>query len=503
VATDNTKDLLAELSEFFRSSATNVEWISDDLRAELNVSTGLESVVKAAIDEGRTVVIAGTAGSGKTHLLRTLGPQPRYDVISDLAAFEEGDWGTIFGNNKRVLVAGNEGAFLQGSRKNLSGFGKVVSLLHAIQKGADPKEAGPTVIDAAGFDPAGSKVIGKMLQLPILSKFAEQLPDVAASAWKMFTEERVRQRLAVLVEAASAESGSDGFTFRQLWQFLADLLEGGREKDEPWFARVFEGASEVSRRIAHTFSPISIPLPHIGNQLWHGDVIRLRGSFLEPALPILEKLSVEMVKEQTQDQRLAWFRVLRILAAFGLRTSPLDTMLDSGVDLWSKVRSRQALPLLQAINQYFAFGLIELGDDLELWLQHDTERRLVKPDVQISLGSAKSSDFAIRRSSVIANRPKGVEQVEGGRLLLVHNPSGATLSVTKDLIDGILRTRSHRTNERRDVEYDWRISRFFDQVAKTASRPDRLKAARFDFQARTGRLMAWQIGADRIRRVVA
>lgn len=146
--------------------------------------------------------------------------------------------------------------------------------------------------------------------------------------------------------------------------------------------------------------------------------------------------------------------------------------------------------------------MIEIGDDLELWLQHETERRLIKPEVQISLGTARANDFAIRRSHVIANRPDGVEQIEGGRLLLVH-VNGATLFVTKDLVDGVLRPRSHRTNERRDVEYDWRIARFFERVAAGASRPDRLMAARFDFQARTARLMVWQIGLDRIRKVAA
>src|SRR5262249_41636901 len=157
-------------------------------------------------------------------------------------------------------------------------------------------------------------------------------------------------------------------------------------------------------------------------QLWHGDFIRLRGGFLDAAVPVLERLLADTVKEQTPDARMQLFRMLRILAAFGLKISPIDKMLDSGVDLWSRVRGRDPVPLLQAINRYFAFGLIDLGDDLELWLQHDTERRDVKPNVQISLGEAKAFDFSIRRSNVVANRPKGVAQIDGGRLLLIHNP---------------------------------------------------------------------------------
>jgi|GEM_PF-1360185 len=498
---DNSSRLFQDLAEFLRSSATNVEWMSDDLRVALHVKTQLEDVVRQAIEEKRNIVIAGTAGSGKTHLLQSMGTVHGYKVTPDLSALPERDWAKLFAKGNHVIVAGNEGAFLLGSQKGLPGFEQVVKLLHAIQKGEDPSDEGPTVIDAAGFDPAGSHVIGRLVSLELLKKYAEGLQDKTSASWKMFEDDHVRERLAVLVEAASAEVGSDGFTFRQLWKFVGDMLEAGRERDQPWFTRVFDGASEVSNRISNVFSITSVPLPHVGNQLWHGNLVPLRDAFLDCALPILEKALIEMIRDPSEESRLARFRELRILAAFGLRQSPIDGMLNSGVDLWSKSRSRESTPLLQAINRYFAFGLIELGDDLELWLQHDTERRLIKPDVQISLGAAKAIDFEIRRSCVIANRPKSVEQIEGGRLLLAHKPSNATLSVTKDLVDGVLRTRSHRTNERRDVEYDWRLGRFFEQVASDVARPDRLKAAKFDFQARSGRLMMWQVG-DKIRRVV-
>lgn len=494
---------MQDLEEFLRSSATTVEWVSDTLRSELNVPTGLETVIRAAVEQDRSVVIAGTAGSGKTHLLRTLSVPSGYLVVSDLAAHPESDWGNLFRPGHRVIVAGNEGAFLQGKHKKLAGFDQVIDLLHSIQRGGDPSGDGPTVIDAAGFDPAGSHVIARMLQLPLLRRFlANKAQDLASAAWEMLQDEQVTRRVAVLVEAASAESETDGFTFRQLWQFIADLALASIERDEPWFNGMFAGRTEVSRRILATFSPVTIPLPHIGNRLWHGDLVRVGAAFLDCARPILERLTAAIAKEQTDPAKFPIFESLRILAAFGLKNSPFEKVLNRGVDLWARVRVREALPLLQAVNRYFAFSLIEIGDDLELWLQHETERRLIKPEVQISLGTARANDFAIRRSHVIANRPDGVEQIEGGRLLLVH-VNGATLFVTKDLVDGVLRPRSHRTNERRDVEYDWRIARFFERVAAGASRPDRLMAARFDFQARTARLMVWQIGLDRIRKVAA
>jgi hypothetical protein len=216
----------------------------------------------------------------------------------------------------------------------------------------------------------------------------------------------------------------------------------------------------------------------------------------------LERLIPRLTKAPTEKEKLGLYAALRLVAGFALSDSPIDAILDRGVDLWTKVRQLDPIPLLQAINRYFAFGLIELGDDLELWLQHDTERRLAKPDVQVSLGMAPASDFIVRHSNVVANRPAGCEQISGGRLLLSYK-NHATLTITKDLVDGIVKGRSHRMNERRSVEYDWRLARYFEQIAANISRPERLKAARYDFQARTGQLMVWQVTSDKVRKVAA
>src|SRR5690349_14972928 len=89
-------ELLKDLTDFLRSSATNVEWMSDTLRSELNVPTGLDAVMRAALDERRSIAIAGTAGSGKTHLLSRLNIPSGYRVITDLAPLPEGEWKSVF-----------------------------------------------------------------------------------------------------------------------------------------------------------------------------------------------------------------------------------------------------------------------------------------------------------------------------------------------------------------------------------------------------------------------
>jgi hypothetical protein len=185
---------------------------------------------------------------------------------------------------------------------------------------------------------------------------------------------------------------------------------------------------------------------------------------------------------------------LRFVSLFGLKDSPVDEMLKQGNDLWSQIVAGQHRGLLKAINKYFSFGLLELGDDLKLWMQHDTERRQRKPNVQISIGTALANQFEITKSFAVGNPPKGYPAFFGGRLLLKHKSSLTTLFLTKDLVEGLVKSRSHKSNDRKDIEYDWRLSSFFEKVATNdVMRKDRLDVAHFDFQARKGRLIQWQI----------
>jgi hypothetical protein len=476
--------------------------MSDDLRRELSIETGLEKVITAALEEKKSIVIAGSAGSGKTHLIRMAGNLGRHHVVPDLAALPQAKWTTLFSSKALVVVAGNEGAFIAGVRKNIPGFSLVIDALHALQNGEDFTGKGPVVIDAAGYDPAGSHAIAKILRLPILQKYVEgKANPLTLAAWKMFEDETVCRRLALLVETASAQSEVDGFTFRQLWQFVSELLEGGTGLSGLWFYRVFNGRSEVAKKISACFSASSLALPHLGNRLWHGDLEAIREHVLDASVPILEYILQPGDRNKSDESRREHLSVLRQFAVFGLKFPMLEERLSRPANLWSQVRKKQHPPLLRAINQYMTYGLLTLGDDLELWTQYDTERRELKPSVQLSLGTAFSDSFELRRSAVIANRPTVCGQVEGGRLVLIHKGSGAALTITKDFVDGMLHGRSHRTKERRGVEYDWRLLRFFSAVAAKVSRPDSLRVALFDFQARSGRMVKWQVKGDKLEKL--
>src|SRR5688572_20775303 len=67
--------LLDDLRTFLTSLKTS-ETLDPAVRDAMTVATGLQDAVRSALDAGQDVVLAGAAGSGKTHLLETLRHSP-------------------------------------------------------------------------------------------------------------------------------------------------------------------------------------------------------------------------------------------------------------------------------------------------------------------------------------------------------------------------------------------------------------------------------------------
>jgi hypothetical protein len=492
--------LSTELGAFFRSSATNVEILPDSLRVAISVKTKLEDVLERAVASGKHVVVAGTAGSGKTHLIKSANVSSNYRIVLDLTAEKQAEWRSLFSGKEPVIVGGNEGAFLLGAQKKYKGFQEAVDLLHQIQRGEVPQSGGPVVIDVAGFDPVGNHVIADMLGIPLVAEFVRSKGEsVRTAAWACMENPKVRERVARLAQLASAETDGDGFTFRQLWQFVAELAERGESENSIWFSQLMSRDTRIGSLLADYFSVSSLPFTHIGNRLWHGDYNYLKDKIVPEAQEILKVLLSTSYLPQDPAARKANFGLIRMFAALCLVDSPLDAFLSKGSGLWASVRALDHRPLLKAINRYMSYDLIELGHDLHLWTLHDTERRDKKPDTQISLGVVAYDKFELRQNVAVANCPKGIPTIYGSRYSLHHPDTKSILHVSKDLVDALEGTRSHRTIDRRHVEYDWRLLRFFSQIASEMQLPvDKLRAAIFDFQKREGRMVSWLVGGNAI-----
>ncbi|NBT25487.1 MAG: hypothetical protein EBT09_02780 [Actinobacteria bacterium] len=490
-----------EFAAFLRSSSPIEERVSDELRPWIHIRTSLLDALERALNTGRSVVIAGTAGSGKTSLIRAAKLPESYRCILDLTATDRSEWDNLFTDGIATVVAGNEGAFLIGSASNVPGFSQVVSDLHDIQTGHRVHgDDSAVVIDAAGLDPAHDNSIGKMLRLPIVKDFVSQNGgEKTIAAWGMFDDDQVIGRLTLLVQAAAAAHGNEGFTFRQLWQFVGDLATAA-SSDIAWFERIFTREGTVCNRINEVFDQSRAALPQTGSLFWYDDHIRLSDRVVPKAVPALQSILDHLRQLRLggsgarRSEEVLAYEQFRQFAIFGLKDSPLERLITEDASLWQHVIKEECAPFLRAINRYNTYGLLSIGTDLELWVDHRTERRTEKTDVQVSLGSAPSSEFIIRSSLLVANDRRDAPAISGCRRLLHHVPSGTSMVVTRDLTDGISSERSVRSKDRESVEYDWRIGRFLAAIAPRVSRPDHLRVAYFDFRRRSATFATWNIG---------
>ena len=170
-------ELLEKFREFLESVKVS-EAVDPEIHAAITVETGLERATAEALLAQKEVVLAGAAGSGKTHLIQSLADK-KYElhrlvfwdekepssgsftrVVPDMTAVSPSDRGKVFEqapkNCKSFLVAINEGPLLKLARQDREGiFGKSVRMLHCGQAGAPPEveKDSPTVVDVGGFNP--------------------------------------------------------------------------------------------------------------------------------------------------------------------------------------------------------------------------------------------------------------------------------------------------------------------------------------------------------------
>jgi hypothetical protein len=190
---------------------------------------------------------------------------------------------------------------------------------------------------------------------------------------------------------------------------------------------------------------------------------------------------------------------LKAQALFVLRDDVLGgaRAMAASTSLWGSILEKQHNALIKAVNRYMTYGLGHAGSSLELWLDYGMERRTDRPDGQVSIGRPPSTEFRIVRSVSCANAPTGVDRLpQGARFFLRHEPSEATLALTRDLISVISSGRSFRMADRVSTEIDWLLMRFFSEAGAKAATPDHLDLALFDFRAREMRPVQWDVVAS-------
>lgn len=535
------QSLVAETLGFLRGTKTS-EAMSDALRESLYVrrrldrNLYLENVVANALAEGRSVLVAGSAGGGKTMLLnaiagalRDAGVQlasleekpevgsSRVVIVPDLTAVE-GDRELKLRRAEKIgpiLLAANEGVLHETNLpRDLANSLQTLRLLQSGRAVQNPDEA--VVIDLAGLDPV-SGALTELLRHPLLHAAVqanEHECDPSSCprllALSQLREGRVADVLADLVHSAV---GPGELLFRDVWDFITDIFLGG-ECDEAlptsvWFWRCFYGTSLVAQQLRQALRPEYLSLPSVSPFLYWGhweqvdEIVGRQPAFVLPGIE----------PERAPDRRLSTqlMRWLRIQAALLLRAGnvaaepyfigELASALERQVS-----RDNRVGPLIQAMNAYFVRKKpSEMSPTLlDLWVEMSMERATDRPSSLVSLGQVSSTRLTVKRSRVVANLPE-LQDLYGSRLYLTSADSTGSgkeplLVLDMRLFKALSRGRPVATSDRTGDDADYAIRQFIFDVASTLQLedPSRIAIISRDRLA-TATESAWRIDVDQLR----
>lgn len=532
----NDGRLLEEFRQFLGAGKVADE--SDpELRDEYSVPTGLEEPVASALERGRNVVVAGSAGSGKTHLIKALeesdigelpdfvkwpeGEEPSdgefIRVIRDVTAWAEEMGSDVFATEEdgcwATVIAANEGPLLDlAAGEDGEIFQAVVESLHRAQRGLREQKDSeiPVVVDMAGYDPIQNNVVARLLDLPLLHKLVEESdccstggPCYRKLAWKQLQHSEVRDRVNALLRFAHMQGTS--LLFRQLWNFVGDLVLRGdcdtRAPTSAWFWRVFHGKSEVSRRLRSVTDPGLAVFPRLEAKLYYGDwnkveaylldavAGRQKGGFLPPPC-----------EPPFGDEKAAVYDWLKTQAFFVHREDSVLEVMRDQVDLAvSEFREQADAPeMIEWLNSYMTYDTLDASRiNLELWSDLGVERRSERVRGQVSFGSVDVEDLEIRRSRSICNHPDPSVEVFGSRTYLVDIPSDSSLLISPEIVNLLRAGRSSRTADRPHTDLEWFLLELFTEVASSRKNQNVLRVLTLDFEKMEGTERSYLLSLNR------
>ncbi len=502
---------IKELSDFLNNFKV-AEKLSLSLIKKINVDTALTKNLKAAIEEGCDIFLTGSAGSGKTHLFESIKTElnKKYDIVhkppknkqkrkfilwirdaTPLTVKQRKKLLSMKHSNKQAtVIAINEGPLKDNKEVEETKGGKFTDafdLLRISQSARDSEDydsAKPTVFNLGSYDPVADGVLEKILGLKILSQVVAKVECSCPKGdcyrkffWRQLYNEKkpeetlvARKKFSEAVMLANFDRGS--WSFRDIWGLISDLVFGGectqtRLPKTPWFYRLFFGRSKISKSICEILDPLSIPLPNIDSRLWFGDLNQISK----------EEKEFRHVSAQGKNEKQFLFNLLKLQY---LMISPKENVkgyVNKRYDenLIRDVFDGQKQVLIKCINDYMTYSLVTdpSGNKLDLWIEHDVERRKNRSPGQCCLMRIRSEDFEIRQVRAIINAPVKNE-IYGSQRFLIHKKTNIPMGLRLENLRLLEQGRSYRRTDRPGSDLEWDLFTFFKRILHANKHQERL-----------------------------
>ena len=514
------KELVESFKQFLKAGKV-ADGISKDLRDEFSVNTGLEVPVINALEDGQDVIVAGSAGSGKTHLIKSVEEREEFNlpefvylpsnkpveannyiqVILDATALKNSEIHKIFQeeseNSQASIMAVNEGPLMElADEYPNSIFRDTLKDLRSAQRGIGREEfdsSMPLLVDVGSYDPIQDNVITQILNLSILEEVVDKLdccnegsPCPRREAWKQLKSQEVRQRINDLLRLVHFQGTP--ILFRELWNFVKDLILGGScDRNPPtsvWFWRIFNGNSKVSEKLRDVLNPNLVVFPRLESHLYYGDF------YFEDIELIVEKdLFVPPLSEAPYDKGDEFNWLKNQLFFLSSKWAPAEAIKDQvDLELIDVLEDSRARGVVSEINKYLSYNTIQASEQkLELWSDLGLEKRTKRPRGQVSFGQVATKDLELRRSlAIVNNSENSVKQTYGSRYFLVDSKSNSSFHLSEEALSLIHSGRSYRTADRRHTDLEWLLANFYSKLADARENLQQLPILNLEFSKMKG-----------------
>lgn len=297
------------IRQLYRDESAYSDHVKVSRLRELNVKTGLDSVVRRIVQAGASVVITGNAGDGKTHTIRLLASdleKAGADVIEDASEHPQDHvierWSATRAEGRPFCIAINEGplvalvrthraqhAWLDDVRNQLLSLYRYVPVEEEGEE--EPRfrpEPGTTVV----IDLSLRRTLAPELVRSIIQKLTDDSWYTACASCPaagtcpvkynrtMLRSERVQERLVSLLDRVAARGVRA--TFREVLSYGSFLIFGGRSCAElardgaseqiRYYWNAFEGQGVVFENLERGLDPVRQTDARTDERLWRGEV---------------------------------------------------------------------------------------------------------------------------------------------------------------------------------------------------------------------------------------
>lgn len=291
--------VLEFIRELYRGKSGYADNTSSDLLSAMHVTTRIDEQIMTAVAAGKSVILTGYPGDGKTHLLRMLllrleqmesHPVVELDAstLTDNELFEK--WRRASDEGRPFCVAINEAVLLNLARCHPE-FSPAVEAQQQVEEGLAYEEM-PLVLDSnvVTFDLSRRNVLAadvvtsalEKLLNPTTQKSCQLCPGAGQCDYirhrRLLSKTRVRERLQAVLDRVTRRGYHA--TLRELQSLLSFLLLGDRDcagllktsgdLDYSLPELLYRGKGKLFDQIRSTFDPARMTHPVFDAQLVEG-----------------------------------------------------------------------------------------------------------------------------------------------------------------------------------------------------------------------------------------